>query len=124
MPGKRNIVLWYVISFITLWIGWVVWYYKINADAKRLAKNDSWSPGMSVVAVTIGALIIIPPFVSVWRTWSRVREATHAEGMSSGLQFVLCFVPIVSVAYAGYLQSKLNNAVGEPMAAPAPAQAP
>jgi hypothetical protein len=119
MPGKRNIVLWYVISIVTLGIGGLVWYYLINADAKRLAQNKGWSPGLSVVAVTLGAFLIIPPFVSIWRTWSRVREATNADGMNAGLQLVLCFIPLVNIAYSGYLQSKLNQAamVTEPQAA-------
>jgi hypothetical protein len=122
MAGKRNIVLWYVLSIVTLGICGIIWYYLINADAKKIAKNNAWSPGMSVLAVTLGAIIIIPPFVSIWRTWSRVREATHADGMAAGLQFVLCFVPIVNIAYSGYLQSKLNNAAAaEPMPAPTPA---
>jgi hypothetical protein len=111
MPGKRNIVLWYIISIVTLGIGGLVWYYKINAHAKRIAQNKGWSPGLSVVAVTLGAfLLLIPPLVSIWKTWSRVREATHADGMSAGLQFVFIFVPIISFAYMGYLQHKINQA--------------
>jgi Domain of unknown function (DUF4234) len=110
MPAKRNIVLWYVLMVVTFGIGALVWYYLINRDAKTLARNDTWSPAMSVVAVTIGAVIIVPPFVSVWRTWSRVREATNAEGMGRGLQFCLAYLPIVHFAYYGYLQSKLNAA--------------
>jgi hypothetical protein len=42
-----------------------------------LAAPDGWSPLMSVLAVTLGAFLIIPPFVSIWKTWSRVREATQ-----------------------------------------------
>jgi hypothetical protein len=121
MPKQRNIVLWYVISIVTLGIGGLVWYYLINADAKRLAQHKGWSPGMSVVAVTLGAILIVPPFVSIWKTWSRVREATNADGMSAGLQFLLCFIPIVNIAYYGYLQHKLNQSVAEPVAASASA---
>ncbi|MCW2965416.1 MAG: hypothetical protein JWO17_2668 [Actinomycetia bacterium] len=108
---ERNIVLWYVVSILTFGIGFIVWYYLLNKDAKALANNKAWSPGLSVVAVTIGAILIIPPLVSHWRTWSRVREATNADGLSAGLQFCLIFIPIVNLAYSGYLQSKLNQAV-------------
>ena len=114
MIGRRNIFLWYVISIVTLGIMGIVWYYKLNKDAKTLANNDSWSPGLSVVAITVGALIIVPPYVSIWRTWSRVREATHADGLSAGLQFCLCYIPLVNIAYSGYLQSKLNASASEP----------
>jgi hypothetical protein len=117
---ERNILLWYVISFVTLGIGGLFWYGFINGDAKRLAHNKSWSPAISIVAVTLGTFIIIPPLVSVWRTWSRVREATHADGMSAGIQFCLCYIPIVSIAYLGYMQSKLNAAVRQPVTLAAP----
>jgi hypothetical protein len=70
---------------------------------------------MSVLAVTLGAFLIIPPFVSYWRTWSRVREATDLDGMSAGIQFCLIFLPIVSIAYLGYLQSKLNRVATAPV---------
>jgi hypothetical protein len=108
---ERNIALWYVVSIVTFGIGFIVWYYLLNKDAKALARNKAWSPGLSVVAVTIGAILVIPPIVSHWRTWSRVREATSADGLSAGLQFCLVFIPLVNLAYPGYLQSKLNRAV-------------
>jgi hypothetical protein len=78
---------------------------------------------MSVLAVTLGSLIIVPPFVSYWRTWGRVREATNQDGMSSGIQFCLIFIPLVNLAYLGYVQSKLNRVAGAPQttAADAPA---
>src|SRR5262249_20532523 len=114
---QRNIFLWYVISILTIGIGFVVWYYHLNADAKKLARHNAWSPGLSVVAVTLGAFLIIPPLVSHWGTWSRVREATDVNGLPAGLQFCLCFIPLVNIAYYGYLQSKLNQAVGVELAA-------
>jgi uncharacterized membrane protein len=118
MPSNRSIVLWYFISLVTVGIGAIVWYYKLNADAKRLARNNAWSPALSVLAVTLGALLIIPLIVSHWRTWSRVREATAADGMSAGIQFCLVFIPIINIAYLGYLQYKLNQAVGAGVAMP------
>ena len=118
---KRNFWLWYLLSIVTLGIGALVWYYKINKDARTLAANKAWSPALSVVAVTIGSIFIIPLLVSVWRTWSRVRVATDADGMSAGIQFCLCFIPVVSLAYFGYLQSKLNGAIDTRPAAPLPA---
>jgi heme/copper-type cytochrome/quinol oxidase subunit 2 len=114
---ERNILLWYVVGIVTIGIGFVVWYYRLNKDAKDLAQNKGWSPGLSVVAITIGAILIIPPIVSHWRTWTRIREATNADGLSAGLQFCFVFIPIVNIAYWGYLQSKLNHAVGVSYAA-------
>jgi hypothetical protein len=121
VASKRNLWLWYLLSIVTLGIAGLVWYYKINKDAKRLAANKGWSPALSVAAVTLGSIIIVPLFVSVWRTWSRVRVATDADGMSAGIQFCLCFIPVVSLAYFGYLQWKLNWAIDTRLAPPLPA---
>jgi membrane protease YdiL (CAAX protease family) len=114
---ERNILIWYIVGVITFGIGFVVWYYKINKDAKILAENRAWSPGLSVVAITIGSVLVIPPIVSHWRTWSRVREAVNVDGLSAGLQFCFVFLPLINLAYWGYLQSKLNSAVSVPASA-------
>jgi hypothetical protein len=116
----RSIVLWYVVGVVTFGIGFVVWFYKLNSDAKTLAGNASWKPWVSVLAITLGAIVIVPAYVSHWTTWSRVREATGAaQEMSTGLQFIFVFIPLVNLAYWGYLQSKLNAAAAatEPAAA-------
>jgi Domain of unknown function (DUF4234) len=118
---RRSILIWYLLSFVTLGIAWFVWYYKMNADAKHLALRHAdtetrargWSPGMSIVAVTLGSFIIVPPFVSVWGTWSRVREGTRSHSMAAGKQFLFCFVPLINIAYSGVLQSQLNHAATE-----------
>jgi hypothetical protein len=47
--GRRSIVAWYVVGVVTFGIGFVVWFYKLNADAKRLARNESWKPWVSVL---------------------------------------------------------------------------
>lgn len=132
---RRNIIVWYLLSVVTLGIAAIVWYYLLNADAKKLAlthrKSEAqargWSPGLSVVAVTLGALIVVPYFVSMWGTWSRVREATDSSSMGAGLQFLFIFIPIVNVAYSGILQHQINNAVAEvriPALAPSEVETP
>jgi hypothetical protein len=118
---RRNIFIWYVVGFLTLGIASIVWYFKINADAKQLALNQSdtesrargWSPGMSVLAITLGAFLIVPPFVSVWGTWSRVRLGTRSHDMAAGKQFLFCYVPLINIAYMGILQSHLNHTAAE-----------
>ena len=122
ITSKRNILLWYVLTIFTAGIGGIVWYYKINKDAKILADSKTWSPAVSVLAITLGCLLIIPAYVSYWKSWGRVRQATNADGMATGIQFCLIFIPIVNLAYLGYLQSKLNGVAVE--AVPAVALAP
>jgi fatty acid desaturase len=116
----RNIVFWYILSIVTFGLGTLLWTYELNIDAKLLRGNEKWKPVLSFLAVSLGALLIVPPLVTHWRTWSRVREATGADDMGGGgLQFCFCFVPLVNIVYWGYLQSKLNRAIRSPGAAAA-----
>jgi hypothetical protein len=71
------------------------------------------SPGMSVLAVTLGAFLIIPPFVSIWDTGKRMQltqRAANVHGGSGLLWFVLHIIPVASLFAAVYLQYQLNNA--------------
>jgi Domain of unknown function (DUF4234) len=110
---------WLVALFcvITLGIYYLFWYYFVNremADYGEAHKTDiGASPGMSVVAITIGGLIIVPPFVSVFHTGKRMRLSRRVAGIpggSAGLFFLLSIIPIVSFFAPAYLQSELNGA--------------
>jgi hypothetical protein len=62
MGKSRNIFLvWFVWPLITLGIYHLVWWYKINREARDLDAGIEVSPAVSVVAITIGALIVVPP---------------------------------------------------------------
>ena len=67
------------LGLITLGIYHIFWWYFINremADYGRANGVDLGdNPVMSVLAITLGALIIVPPFVSLFRTLRRVERA-------------------------------------------------
>src|SRR5512133_2008329 len=46
-----------------------------EVNARRDVRQDQTKSRISVLAVTFGWLLIIPPFVSMFRTFSRVRTA-------------------------------------------------
>lgn len=82
MGKTRNIFLvWLLWPFITLGIYHLVWWYKINREAHDLDAEIDVSPGIAVVAITLGAFIIIPPFVSIYRTGERIGKTQTAAGM-------------------------------------------
>lgn len=121
----RNPWLVALFSVITLGIYYLFWYYFVNremADYGEANKIDiGHSPGMSVVAITIGAFIIVPPFVSIFHTGTRMRITRRVAGRpggSAGLFFLLSIIPIVSIFAATYLQSELNGAWERLPAAP------
>ena len=103
----------FFLSLVTLGIYYLVWYYKINRELRDAGDQDV-SPGIALLAITLGALIIVPPFVSVYRTFRRIRAAQEAVGLPDPvlpwvgfLLFVLAYVflPFELV----YAQSNLNR---------------
>jgi hypothetical protein len=75
------------LAVITLGIYYYVWYYLINDELKDVgnARDDQnlaqSSPASSVAAVSIGALILIPPFLSIYNTGNRIRRAQLLLGI-------------------------------------------
>jgi hypothetical protein len=82
--GKtRNIFLvWLVWPLITLGIYHLVWWYKINRETRDLDPDIDVSPGIAVVAITLGGLIIVPPFVSIFNTGERIGRMQSAAGLT------------------------------------------
>ena len=106
--------------FLTLGIYYFVWYYKVNRELRDLGRATGEenrlgrSPLSSLLAITIGWLIVVPPFVSFYRTFRRIEAAQDvsgtAERVSVALGFVLFLIGLiffpVEVIYA---QDELNR---------------
>jgi hypothetical protein len=114
MPVKiRSPLLVFLWSLVTFGIYYVVWYYKINRELR-----DAWGmdvrPLYSVLAITIGWIILVPPFVSWYSTFNRIAEAQSRAGLatqaSPALGFVLFVIAVfflpIEVVYA---QDELNK---------------
>lgn len=109
----RNPFLVFLWTLLTLGIYYVVWYYKINRELRDAAGIDV-SPVVALVAITVGWIVIVPPFVSWWRTFVRIAEAQRAAGITPEanpmlgfiLYIVAVFVLPVEVLYA---QDELNK---------------
>ena len=118
--GKtRNIwLVWLVWPLITLGIYHLVWYYKINREARDFDEKIDVEPTLSLLAVAIGWIIIVPPFVSIYRTGERIGQMQEDAGMDRScngwIGLVLSF--FLSL-HALYYQSELNRIwarLGEP----------
>ena len=68
----------FFLALVTLGIYYLVWYYKINRELRDFGIGTS--PVTSVLAISIGGLIIVPPFVSMWNTLGRISEAEERAG--------------------------------------------
>lgn len=83
MRGRRP----WAVAILALLPGfWPYWYYRLNRQLRDLggARLADSRPGASLFAVTLGALVVIPAAVSLWRTTTRLEACEHAAAMPIG----------------------------------------
>ncbi|NUP51702.1 MAG: DUF4234 domain-containing protein [Catenulispora sp.] len=116
---RRNIFLvWFVWPLITLGIYSFVWYYKVNREARDFDRRIEVRPGMALLAVLIGWIIIIPPFVSVYRTGGRIAAMQRAAGLPGScngwIGVVLMFVAGLQSLYYQHELNQIWSRYGNP----------
>ncbi|TMK83288.1 MAG: DUF4234 domain-containing protein [Actinobacteria bacterium] len=98
-----------LLAIVTLGIYRLVWYYMINREIR-----DHSGEQVPVEAVTIGWIIIVPPFVSLYRTAGRIRRVQEITGarkrISPGLALLLAIVSWTMLIDMPYLQTHINSA--------------
>ena len=109
----RSPFLVFVWSLVTLGIYYVVWYYKINKELRDASGVDV-SPIVAIVAITIGWIVIVPPFFSWYRTFERIAQAQRSAGATSEASPVLGFILYVIAVFflpveVIYAQDELNK---------------
>ena len=73
-------VVW-LLSIITFGIYFLVWYYKINNEARQYDPRIDVEPGVSVLAIFPGSWIIVPPLISFYNTGKRIGQEQRAAGL-------------------------------------------
>jgi hypothetical protein len=108
---QRNIwAVWIGLPLITLGIYSFVWYFKINDEARRYLRDESIRPGISVLAVTLGALVIVPAFVSIWNTANRIQRMQQNAGVERQIEPVIGLIGLFVLSlWTLYYQSNLNK---------------
>jgi hypothetical protein len=101
-------------TLVTCGIYGIVWTYKVARELRDYGRARGYdlgqSPGMTLLAVTLGALIIVPALVAWYRLAKRVQGAQRIAGPEPvngwiALLLYLVFFP----AFPAYLQSGLNS---------------
>jgi hypothetical protein len=114
----RNVIAVPVLTLVTLGIYGVVWYYKINREMADYGKAHGRTeelgdnPVTSVLAITLGVFIIVPPFVSFYQTFKRVQALQRITGSGEPINgwIGLIFFLLLTLVLYGYMQSGLNSA--------------
>ena len=121
IPGSEGTAkirsLWAValLPIVTIGIYFFFWWYFIHRELRdygRAKGTDELgdSPGKSLLAVTLGALIIVPALVSFYRGFKRVQAAQRLAGLDpiNGWIGLILFI-VISPAFYAYMQSGLNG---------------
>lgn len=123
------------LSLITLGIYGIFWYYYANKELAEIGKAHNTdecgdSPGKSVLAITLGAFVIVPAFLSAYNFCKRLSAAERLTGAPQGMEPGLLFILYVFLSpVAAYIaQSNLNKVLeaqsGSPAAMSPPPPAP
>jgi TRAP-type C4-dicarboxylate transport system permease small subunit len=116
----RNLWIVLLLLIVTIGLYYLYWYYAINRELRDFGSSRherlDISPFVSLLAITIGAWILVPPFVSAWRTVKRVQIAEGLAGIQEHARidhvfgFVLFIIGFVLFPVeVFYLQAHLNR---------------
>ena len=103
-----------VFSLVTLGIYAIYWIYVTAKHLRDLGnakgRDLGQQPGMTLLAITLGWLIIVPPLVAIYRQAKRIQQAQHLAGiqpMNGWLALVLYLV--LAPVFFAFEQSELNK---------------
>lgn len=99
------------LSFITIGIYWLYWYYTINDEIRRYERDESVRPGIALLAVTLGWVVIAPPFISVYNTSKHIVRMQERTGITQTLSPALntILLLVIAIAVGLYSQEHLNK---------------
>ena len=104
-----------LLPFITLFIYLFCWWYFVNRELRDFGKAKGStelgdSPTKSVLAITLGALVIVPAIWSTVTPFKRVQAAQRLAGVEplNGWIALILYL-VISPAFYAYMQSGLNN---------------
>jgi hypothetical protein len=109
---RRNPIGVWLLGLVTVAIYYVVWFYKINKEAKNYLGDEALKPWLSAVAVSpLGwILLFIPPLVSTYRAGQRIAKMQQKAGLVDQISPGICLLLfLVSRVDMIYMQEHLNR---------------
>lgn len=106
----RNPVGVFFLALITAGIYYLYWFYSVNSEAAIISHDENAKPGLSLLATTLGAILIVPLFWTHWTTATRVGRATGARAsVPAKILLAVVFLPFAGLLYTLWLQGKMNK---------------
>jgi hypothetical protein len=103
------------LSIITILIYYFFWWYFINREMRDLGHardvDLGQKPGNSVLAASLGAIIIIPALVTSWTTSERIQRSQEVVGVDRPANGPIIFILLLLIWPVGvwYAQRELNK---------------
>jgi Domain of unknown function (DUF4234) len=116
-PAKiRNPVAVAILTVVTLLIYLFFWWYFINREMADYGRTRGTtelgdSPTKSVLAISLGALVIVPAVWTIVTTFKRVQALQRLSGETNPINgwIGLILAVVIEPALFGYMQSGLNS---------------
>jgi hypothetical protein len=108
---KRNPLGVLGLSFITVGIYFLYWYWKINDELSSFEHDDTISPTRSLMAILFGWIIIVPPFIAIYNTAKHVQGDERQMEIQPELEpaLTIVFLVLFSIVNGLYMQEHLNR---------------
>jgi hypothetical protein len=100
----------FFLALVTGGIYYFYWFYRVNEEAAIISRDEKANPGLSLLAATVGWLLIVPPFWTHWTTAKRVGKATgFRASWPANLLCSILLLPFAGLLYTLWVQGKLNK---------------
>lgn len=104
------------LTLVTFGIYGLFWWYFVNREMRDFGKAKGTdecgtSPGTSLAALAIGWVVIVPPFISIFKGFKRMNKANELAGSGDGFDAGLGLLLWLFISPIGiYLfQANLNK---------------
>jgi hypothetical protein len=112
----RNPVVVAILTFVTVLIYLFFWWYFINREMADYGKEKGTnelgdSPGKSLLAISLGLLVLVPAVWTIVTTFKRVQALQRLTGEANPINgwIGLILGVVIEPALFGYMQSGLNS---------------
>ena len=97
-------------TVLTAGIYWFYWHWRVNREL-RDAFVMPVGPFLSLLAITIGWVLVFPPFLAWWRLLGRIDEAQRRRGVERRIVKPVGFLLFLTLLLGPvYAQAELNRA--------------